>query len=131
MKIYENDHFVFTLSDDRNDLELLWKADTAGMSAADFKASLYLYACFATEHKVTNLVVDIHQFNFEGAMSDELTEWRNEQIFPKYSAAGVKKMAFVGEAEQLPPADPPRHPNANFDTRFFSNTDEMNGWLKG
>ncbi len=130
MKIYENEFMVNNLIDDGNTLELDWKSGTANMKAADFKACLYIYAGFSIEHKTRNLLILIHQFQFGGAMSDDLTEWRNNNIFPKYNEAGAKKMAFLGNAEHLPPADPPRHALANFDTRFFSDKAEMEAWLR-
>ncbi|MDN5212057.1 hypothetical protein QQ020_08340 [Fulvivirgaceae bacterium BMA12] len=129
MKIYENEFMIINLINQDQTLELLWKPKTASMTTSDFKAALYVYACFAIEYHTPRLLVHIHEFGFRDAMSDALTEWRNQHIFPKYNGAGVIKFAFLGHKEQLPPQDPPQTDLANFQTRFFSDRLELENWF--
>jgi len=130
MKVYENQFMALIYVEDPGILELNWKSATETMTPEDFKASLYVYGGFAIEKKVPCLMVDIHEFQFGGAMSEELTIWRDKQIFPKYNEAGVKRFAFWGDSAQLPPQDPPQSPYANFTTRFFFDKDTLNSSFK-
>lgn len=127
--IYENDYMRLDHVEEHKVLELIWKPATESMSDSDFKAALYLFACWAIEYKVNYLLVRIHDFQFANAMSEELTEWRDRQIFPRYNKAGVLKFAFLGNADQLPPSDPPQSPHANFPTRFFSEMETLKEWF--
>lgn len=130
MEVYNNEYLTLTLrGNNKKTLELGWKPSTKNMTATDFKAGIYLFACLAMEHDVDNLLVLIYDFGYEGAMSEELTAWRDKNIFPKYNQAGVKKFAFLGNQDQIPPQDPPQSPHADFPTRFFANKKDMMQWL--
>ena len=94
MKVYENEFMAVNHLSDVQTLELDWKPATSQMKDFDFKGCLYVYACFAIECDVRNLLILIQNFAFGGAMSDELTDWRNNHIFPKYNEAVVKKWLF-------------------------------------
>ncbi len=131
MKVFENEYMTINMVDNEQTLELDWKQQTSQMQAADFKAALYIYAGFSIEFMTPQLLVLIHLFGFQEAMSQELTEWRDQQIFPKYNQAGVQKMAFLGNKEQLPPQDPPQSALANFPTRFFSDKNDVAVWFNG
>ncbi|MDN5199812.1 hypothetical protein QQ008_00520 [Fulvivirgaceae bacterium BMA10] len=130
MKVYESEFMIINHLPESQTLELIWKEETGNMVDWDFKATLYVYAGFAIEYQVHNLLVHIHHFRFGGAMSDELTTWRDKEVFPKYNEAGVLKFAFWGDASQLPPQDPPKSPVANFDTRFFSERADVDAWFE-
>ena len=129
MKLYQNQFMILNHLEDEQTLELIWTAETKNMVDADFKASLYIYAGFAIEYSTTRLLVQIADFGFPDAMGEELTYWRDQQIFPKYNQAGTQKFAFLGPKEMLPPQDPPQSPSANFQTRFFSNRDGITSWF--
>ena len=131
MSIYENEFMIIDLIHDGNTLDLQWKIATEEMKTADFKAALYTYAGFAIEYRTPGLLVRIHDFRFNEAMSEEMTRWRDQQIFPKYNGAGVVKFAFLGSKEQLPPQDPPQSALANFQTRFFADLNTAATWLNG
>ena len=129
MKVYQNDFMIVNHLDKEKTLELIWTAETKNMVNADFKASLYIYAGFAIEFRTAQLLVHIQDFGFPDAMGEELTTWRDQQIFPKYNQAGIKKFAFLGPKEILPPTDPPQSPFANFQTRFFPSLEDVTDWF--
>ena len=129
MKIYQNNFMIINHLQDENTLELIWTAETKNMVAADFKASLYVYAGFAVEYNTAKLLVHITDFGYPDAMGEELTVWRDQQIFPKYNQAGIQRFAFLGPKEALPPQDPPQSPLANFQTRFFSEREQITSWF--
>ncbi len=129
MKVYENNFMIVNHLEDEKTLELVWTAETKNMNATDFQASLYVYAGFAVEYGTTQLLVHIKDFGFPSAMGEELTLWRDQQIFPKYNQAGTEKFAFLGPQEMLPVQDPPQSPLADFKTRFFSSREEVGNWF--
>ncbi len=58
--------------------------------------------------------------------------WRDEQIIPRYNAAGVKKFAFLMPAA-MPAigADPAPEGPADFPTAYFAECTQAQAWLDG
>jgi hypothetical protein len=58
--------------------------------------------------------------------------WRDEQIIPRYNAAGVKKFAFLMPAA-MPAigADPAPEGPADFPTAYFAERTQAQAWLDG
>ena len=73
-------------------LELRWLASTADMADDVCKATLELFADQAERAGAPLLLIDATDFGHrfgEGVMA-----WRDQQIIPRYNAAGTRKFAF-------------------------------------
>lgn len=111
-------------------LKLLWLADTARMTAEDFKEGLTNTATYTEQYKTKGLLVDVEKFQFAGAMGPDLMKWRSETIVPRYNKAGLKRFAFVhGKAFPEKPGDGDRNPGEDFFTKHFALEESAMKWL--
>ena len=74
-------------------LELEWFEGSATMTDDDFMRSMERYAAFAEEHRAPNMLVDVTRFKH--TPGEQVAQWRDQHIIPRYDAAGVKKFAFL------------------------------------
>ena len=74
-------------------LTLTWLATTSEMSDEGFQTANMALAVLADEHKALGLLVDVRQFGF--SFGEGLGAWRDRNIIPIYTRAGVRKMAFL------------------------------------
>jgi hypothetical protein len=110
-------------------LELRWLP--VEMSDADFKETLGLLAGMGEQHKPRFMIIDATEFHHE--FGPGVMQWRDENIIPRYGAAGVAKFAFLVsagfpgtvEAGGQPAVDGP----ATFPTGWFSTRDRAYQWL--
>ena len=105
-----------------------WKEATSSMTDDDFKAELERFAGFVEVKKAQGILVDITRFRHK--MGPGVQEWRVKNISTRYSAAGVRRFAFLLPAEA--PVQQMMNQSAtgeNFLTRGFNSTDQAIAWL--
>lgn len=126
MQLYQDALSTMSYSQETASIDLVWTQKTAQMTDQDFKAALERYAGYAEEHKARNLLVNVQQF--QHAVGPEIGAWRDANIIPRYTAAGIQKMAYILKLEaQLPPAQEEGKP---FATRFFHSEAEAKAWFQ-
>jgi hypothetical protein len=112
-------------------LELSWLASTSEMSDEGFKETLELFAAEGERDKPAYMIIDATKFQHE--LGDGVLEWRDQQIIPRYNAAGVKKFALLwpegtpGTVESGGTPEP--EGSANFPTGSFTSRDRAYQWL--
>ena len=105
-----------------------WKETTAAMTDEDFKADLSLFAGHVEQKKARSILVDVARFRHK--MDPEVQQWRVKNISNRYSAAGVKRFAFLfPEGSQVSPMMNQSSAGENFLTRAFTNREEALAWL--
>jgi hypothetical protein len=110
-------------------LELRWLPGE--MSDADFKETLGLFAELGEQHNPRFMIIDATDFHHE--FGPGVMQWRDENIIPRYGAAGVTKFAFLvsdgfpGTVESG--AQPGVEGHATFPTGWFSTRDRAYRWL--
>jgi hypothetical protein len=110
-------------------LELRWLP--ADMSDADFKETLELLAGMGEQYKPRWMIIDATDFHHE--FGPGVMQWRDENIIPRYGAAGVTKFAFLvnpgfpGTVESG--AQPSAEGLATFPTGWFSTRERAYQWL--
>ena len=90
--------------EDWQTLELRWLP--VELSDADFKETLTLLADLGERYKPRFMIIDATEFHHQ--FGPGVMEWRDENIIPRYGAAGVTKFAFLvspGFPEPLSPVD--------------------------
>ena len=110
-------------------LEIRWFDTTSEMSGEDFKAFLTRYAEHFAACGRRNGLVDAVQFKSDSAY--ETMGWRDENIVPRYNAAGMLKFAFVMPAGM--PAigtEPAAEGPAEFPTGYFGGRADALEWLR-
>ena len=110
-------------------LEIRWFDTTASMEREDFNAFLTTYAGQVEARRRPGALVDSVQFRMDMAKMDN--GWRDQNIVPRYNAAGLKKFAFI-MPEGMPAigADPAREGPADYPTGYFGSRADALAWLK-
>jgi hypothetical protein len=122
---------VVLFHEDEGILELRWLEASAGMTDDDFKRSMERYAASAQEHQSPFLLVDVT--DFKHSPGEEVASWRDDQIIPRYNAAGVRKFAFLlpegapGTVESG--SQPAPEPPGAFPTGYFAERQHILDWF--
>ena len=108
--------------------EIRWFDTTSGMDGDDFNAFLSEFASTVEVSGLSGALVDAVQFAMD--MSKMTLGWRDENIIPRYNAAGLKKFAFV-MPEGMPAigAPPASEGPAQFPTAYFATRVDALSWL--
>ena len=105
-----------------------WKEATSSMTDSDFKSELQLFAGLVESKKARGILVDIAHFRH--TMGPDVHDWRIKNISTRYSAAGVRRFAFVLPKDgPIPPMMNQSAPGEEFLTRGFNSTDQAIAWL--
>ena len=129
VEVARNPWGVVLHHEDWQTLELRWLP--VELSDADFKETLTLLAKMGEQHKPRFMIIDATDFRHE--FGPGVMEWRDENIIPRYSAAGVTKFAFLvrtgfpGTVESG--AQPSIEGSATFPTGWFSTRERAYRWL--
>jgi hypothetical protein len=105
-----------------------WKDSTSAMTGEEFKQELTLFAGHVEKKRAGGILVDVS--NFRHKPDPELMPWRVKNISNRYSAAGVKREAFLfPKGTQIPATMNQSAPGEEFLTRGFDNAEEAKSWL--
>lgn len=133
-KVASTEYGAIIHHDERNTLELKWLPTTKDATEAQARDTMALFAAETERLKPRFLIVDTTEFFHQWA--DDMMDWRNTEIIPRYNAGGVTKFAFVtGEGVPFPTvesgADPAPEGPATFPTGWFAGRDRAYQWLTG
>ena len=111
-------------------VEIRWFDTSTDMSGDDFNEFLGTYAGHVEVCGRRGALVDAVQFRMDFAKMN--LGWRDENIIPRYNAAGVQKFAFLLPGGAPPIAnDPAPEGPANFPTGYFDSREKALAWIKG
>jgi len=98
------------------------------MTDDDFKAELERFAGLVEAKKAQGILVNVARFRHKTAPG--VQEWRVKNISTRYSAAGVRRFAFlVQEGAPIPPMMNQSGSGESFVTRGFNSTEQAMSWL--
>ena len=110
-------------------LELRWLPTE--LSDADFKETITLLADLGEQYKPRCIIIDATEFHHQ--FGPGVMEWRDENIIPRYGAAGVTKFAFLVNPGFPGTVESGGHPDAEgratFPTGWFSTRERAYQWL--
>jgi hypothetical protein len=124
-----NDSFLKVLWDENSRIiGIDWKESTTAMTDDQFKDELTLFAGHVEQKKARGILVDVSRFRHK--MAPNVQEWRVKNISNRYSAAGVKRFAFLlPNGSPIPPMMNQSSPGEKFATRAFNDLNEAKKWL--
>ena len=110
--------------------ETRWFDTTSAMDADDFNRFLGDFASVIEESGRSGVLVDATHFMMP--MEKMSLNWRDENITPRYNAAGVKKFAFLMPTG-MPAigAEPAIEGPAKYPTAYFGTRQTALDWLQG
>lgn len=105
-----------------------WKEATSMMTSDEFKADLMLFATHVEMKKAGGILVDVSKFRHK--MEPDVQQWRVKNISTRYSAAGVRRFAFLfPSGAQIPPMMNQSSPEEKFLTGAFDDDQKAEAWL--
>jgi hypothetical protein len=129
-QLHDDNYFRVTFDDDTRVISIDWKDATGSMTDDDFKSQLELFAGLVERKRAQGILVDVARFRHQHANGPEVQKWRIRNISPRYSAAGVRRFAFLmPPAAQIPPMMNQSSPGEGFLTRAFNSADQAMSWL--
>ena len=111
-------------------IEIRWFDSTDAMSGEEFQSWLERFVLELERLERHRVLVDTTQFRMNPAQMN--TDWRDQNIIPRYNAAGVERFAFHMPAG-MPAigAEPAPEGPAVFPTAYFATRADALSWLKG
>jgi hypothetical protein len=126
--LHDNTFLKILWNDKTRVIGIDWKEATSSMTDDDFKAELERFAGFVEANKAHGILVDVARFRHKNGPG--VQEWRVKNISTRYSAAGVKRFAFLLPADaSVPPMMNQSSPGEGFLTRGFNSADQAMAWL--
>ncbi len=113
---------------EENFVEIRWYDTTETMTGDDFNNFLVEFACHVEQKKRAGALVDGIKFRMPPERMN--MGWRDENIIPRYNAAGIKKFAFIMPTGM--PAigkEPQKEGPAQFPTGYFGSRESAVEWL--
>src|SRR6516164_535432 len=109
-------------------VEIRWYDSTEALSAEEFQQWLAAFATQVERLRRPGILVDATRFLMDRAKMN--SEWRDDNIIPHYTAAGVKKFAFLMPEGMPAIGSPPAVEGpAKFPTAYFGRRQEALDWL--
>lgn len=93
MTIFESEFCITNIDTERSILSVVWRAATADMTAKQFQEHLHTFAHCTEQYHPHGILVLAEDMGF--VIPPAIQEWHDEYIVPRYSDAGVQKMAFI------------------------------------
>ena len=129
VEVARNPWGIILHHEDWHTLELRWLP--VELSDADFKETLTLLADLGEQYKPRFIIIDATEFHHQ--FGPGVMEWRDENIIPRYGAAGVTKFAFLVNPGFPGTVESGGHPDAEgratFPTGWFSTRERAYQWL--
>jgi hypothetical protein len=127
-QLHEDKFFKVLWDESTRIIGIDWKEATSSMTDEEFKAELTLFAGHVEQKKARGILVDVSRFRHRPG--PDIQPWRVKNISNRYSAAGVKREAFLfPKGAQIPPMMNQSAPGEEFLTRSFDNREEATPWL--
>jgi hypothetical protein len=107
-----------------------WESSTSTMTGEEFKEELTLFAGHVEKRRAIGILVDVSKFRHKP--DAEFMSWQVKNISNRYTAAGVKREAFLfAKGAQIPPTMNQSAPGEEFLTRAFDDIQQAEDWLTG
>lgn len=126
--LYEDQWGEIIARADKNLIEIRWFDATEDMEGDQFNEWLKKFADCVESKGFQGCLVDAVQFKMSSQKMS--LGWRDENIIPRYNAAGVEKFAFVMPKNMPSIGETPKPEGpASFPTAYFGQREQALSWL--
>jgi hypothetical protein len=127
-QLHDDDFFKVLWDENARIIGIDWKEATSSITDEEFKAALTLFAGHVEQKKARGILVDVSRFRHKPGPHVQL--WRVKNISNRYSAAGVKREAFLfPKGAQIPASMNQSAPGEEFLTGAFDDVQKAEAWL--
>ncbi len=130
-KIHESEFINIFYDKEKSFFEFKFN-DLSEMEDDTFKKELETQAELTEKYNPERFL--FHSKNFNFAITPEVQEWTDKNIFPRYINAGVKKFAYIFSSDMISQLSIEQVMDENeaskgFQTKYFDNEKEAKEWL--
>ena len=130
MELFKHPFYTFIYDPTRKIMTFRWTIETEKMQVYDYQEAIHNFAGFAFDNPATGLLVDLRDFRYRPP--ENLGNWRDEVVSPRYVKAGVKKFAYIAPAgmlEKMKGATDEYERKRGFMEGYFGSESEALKWL--
>jgi hypothetical protein len=132
MQVYKSDYQLIHVDVEKKLLKKEWYATTDTMKTPAFMREVEKIAELAEKYSVEKFHDDTTLFAYP--IAPDVQTWVNEEIFPRFIKAGLKKYAIIVSKEmiaQLSIEQTMEENNASsFQVKYFDNPTKAQHWLE-
>jgi SpoIIAA-like len=126
-QLLEDKYLQISWDEQTRIISIDWKEATSAMTDEDFKTELTLFAKQVEDKRAPRILIDVSKFRHRP--SAEVGEWRLKNISTRYSAAGVRRFAFLLSKDSQILAMVSQSEGEQFLTQSFNNEEQAIAWL--
>ncbi|WP_291726475.1 hypothetical protein [Bernardetia sp.] len=132
MEIYNSEYQTINFDKTKSILSKSWTSKTEDLDEDTFSSEVIKIAEYTEEYKVQYILDDTRDFTF--TISVELQNWVDNEVFPRFIAAGLKKYAIIVSKEFISQLSIEQTMEGDagsqsFEVQYFDNTEEANNWI--
>ena len=124
LTVYEMEGLPFTC------LKNVWDSNSRTMKAEDFKNEIEIWCQIVEMKKAYATLVDTLEFRF--ILNEKLKNWYNEEITPRKSKAGMRKISFLAPESAISKLSIKNlfYKQDEIEFKYFDKYDLAVSWLK-
>lgn len=133
MEIYKSDYQIINFDDSKSLLSKSWTPKTEDLEKDTFHDEVNKIAECAEEKNAKYILDDTRDFSF--TITIELQSWVDNEVFPRFIAAGLKKYAIIVSKEfisqlSIEQTMEGEKGSQTFEVQYFDNTEEARHWIE-
>ena len=133
MEIYKSDYQTIHFDKSKSLLSKSWTPKTEDLDAETFSAEVNQIAECAEKYQAKYILDDTRDFSF--TITINLQSWVDNDVFPRFIAAGLKKYAIIASKEfisqlSIEQTMEGEKGSQTFEVQYFDNTDEAHHWIE-
>ncbi len=133
MEIYKSDYQTINFDESKSILSKSWTAKTEELDADTFHEEINKVVECAEANHAKYFLDDTREFCF--TITLELQSWVDNEVFPRFIAAGLKKYAIIVSKEfisqlSIEQTMEGEKGSQSFEVQYFDNKEEARQWIE-
>ncbi|PIY08438.1 MAG: hypothetical protein COZ18_12265 [Flexibacter sp. CG_4_10_14_3_um_filter_32_15] len=133
MEVYKSEYQTINFDENTSILSKSWTTKTDDIDEATFSAEVNKIAECAEKHNAKYILDDTRDFSF--TITIELQSWVDNEVFPRFIAAGLKKYAIIVSKEfisqlSIEQTMEGKKGTQTFEVLYFDNIEEAQRWIE-
>lgn len=133
MEFYKSDYQTINFDASKSVLSKSWTPKTEDLDADTFYEEVNKIAECAEKNNAKYILDDTRDFSF--TITLELQSWVDNEVFPRFIAAGLKKYAIIVSKEfisqlSIEQTMEGEKGSQTFEVQYFDNTEEARLWIE-
>ncbi|WP_375562805.1 STAS/SEC14 domain-containing protein [Bernardetia sp. OM2101] len=133
MEFYKSDYQTINFDESKSLLSKSWTPKSEDLETDTFHNEINKVVECAEKNNVKYILDDTRDFSF--TITIELQSWVDNEVFPRFIAAGLKKYAIIVSKEfisqlSIEQTMEGEKGSQTFEVQYFDNTEEARNWIE-